>query len=279
MSIALMTLVWRIDIAPTDKLVLLALADAANDEGVTWMALKSRRQDKMDLLMKCSLSQRAIQMSLRRLEAGGLINRCEKPGRGVIYTVFPGGAHDMHPPYDRGAPDAPGGARRAGGGAPDAPKPSIKHQLTLIPSGEAPVEKPSRRKPSKPIPESFPDEPCLTWAREEAAKTDRNLSVVREAERFRNHAQQHDRRCSDWAAAWRNWVDKAIERAPSLGIAFSPTPAPDTSDPWPDRIREWQRSGDWKSGDWGPPPDSPKTEVAARYLTEVRGPSASARGV
>jgi len=268
-----MTLVWGMDIAPTDKMVLLALADAANDEGVTWMALRSKREDKMDLLKKCSLSQRAIQMSIRRLESAGFLGRCEKPGKGVIYTVFPG-MHQMRP--EGGAPDARGGARRASGGAPDAPKPSINPQLTLIHSGEAPGEKPSRRKPSKPIPESFPDKPCLTWAREEAAKTDRNLSVDREAERFRNHAQQHDRRCADWAAAWRNWVDKAIERAPSLGIAFSPTPASDNVDPWPARIREWQRSGDWKSGDWGPPPDSPKTEVPARCLAEVRALSASA---
>lgn len=261
-----MTLVWRMDIAPSDKIVLLALADAANDDGVTWIALKSRRSDKMDLLKKCSLSQRAIQMSLRRLEAGGLIHRCEKPGRGVIYTVFAKGAQDMHPLSEGGAPDAPGGARRAGGGAPDAPKPSLKHQLTLIPSGEAPVEKPSRRKPSKPIPESFPDEPCLTWAREQAAKTDRNLSVDREAERFRNHAQQHDRRCADWAAAWRNWVDKAIERAPSLGIAQ--TPAAQAYDPWPDRARSWIIDDGWNSVDWGPAPNKPGCRMDPRYIRE-----------
>lgn len=129
MSVSLMTLVWRMDIATTDKMVLLALADAANDDGVTWIALRSKRDDKLDLLKKCSLSQRAIQMALRRLEEAGFLNREEKPGRGVIYTVRPEGVHDMRP--SRGAPDAPGGARRAGGGAPDAPKPSTNHQSTV----------------------------------------------------------------------------------------------------------------------------------------------------
>jgi DNA-binding transcriptional ArsR family regulator len=128
MSIALMTVVWRMDIGCTDKMVLLALADAANDEGVTWIALKSRRDDKLDLMKKSSLGQRAVQMALRRLEAAGYLSRVEKPGRGVIYTVTPQGAHEVHPP--RGAPDAPGGAPHARGGAPDAPKPSTNHQLT-----------------------------------------------------------------------------------------------------------------------------------------------------
>jgi hypothetical protein len=35
MSVRLMAAVWRLDLPATDKLVLLALADAANDEGVT----------------------------------------------------------------------------------------------------------------------------------------------------------------------------------------------------------------------------------------------------
>lgn len=89
MSIALMTEVWKLDLAPSDKMVLLALADAANDDGVTWMAVKSRRADKLDLLKKCSLSERAVQGAIKRLCAGGLLARMERPGKGVIYTVTP----------------------------------------------------------------------------------------------------------------------------------------------------------------------------------------------
>jgi uncharacterized protein YdaU (DUF1376 family) len=81
-----------------------------------------------------------------------------------------------------------------------------------------------------------------------------------------------------YPASWLNaarWEDENV--IPFHG-AFVEAPPPDNVDPWPARIREWQRSGDWKSGDWGPPPDSPKTEVAARYLDEVRALGASARG-
>lgn len=90
MSIALMTEVWRLDIATTDKMVLLALADAANDDGVTWIAVASRKQtDRLDLLKKTSLSERAVQGALKRLVGAGLLSRDDRPGRGTIWTVNP----------------------------------------------------------------------------------------------------------------------------------------------------------------------------------------------
>jgi len=38
-----------------------------------------------------------------------------------------------------------------------------------------------------------------------------DAEIVKEAERFRNHARQADRTCSDWGAAWQNWALKALE--------------------------------------------------------------------
>jgi hypothetical protein len=118
------------------------------------------------------------------------------------------------------------------------------------------------------IPDGFPDTAALQIGRDMVLAAGVAVHVRTEGEKFRDYALGRGEawKKADWLATWRNWIRTACERAPSLGIAFSPTPAPDTSDPWPDRIREWQRSGDWKSGDWGPPPDSPKTEVAPRYL-------------
>lgn len=89
MSIALMTAVWKLDLPPSDKMVLLALADAANDDGVTWMAVKSRTEGKSDLLTKCSLSERAVQGAIKRLCEGGQLTRIDRPGKGVIWTVHP----------------------------------------------------------------------------------------------------------------------------------------------------------------------------------------------
>lgn len=84
-----MTAVWRLDMPSTEKLVLLALADSANDDGVCWTAVRAKTPGKLDLLTKCSLSERAIQGAIKRLCASGLLSRVERPGKGVIYTVTP----------------------------------------------------------------------------------------------------------------------------------------------------------------------------------------------
>ncbi|CAB4157493.1 hypothetical protein UFOVP679_26 [uncultured Caudovirales phage] len=118
-----MTAVWCMDMPPTEKMVLLALADAANDDGVTWLAVRSKRAGKSDLITKTSLSERAIQTSIKRLCERGLLHRCEKPGKGVIYSVLPPAAdapqQDMRPAPQARTPAA------------DAPKPSV----TVIGSG------------------------------------------------------------------------------------------------------------------------------------------------
>lgn len=110
-----MTEVWRLDLPPSDKMVLLALADAANDDGVTWMALESKEGVKLDLIKKTSLSRRAIQGALKRLCDAGYLSRVDRPGKGVIWTVK--GCTSCAPQEMRPAADAPGGAA-------DAPKPS-----------------------------------------------------------------------------------------------------------------------------------------------------------
>lgn len=91
MSIRLMTHVWMMDIHSTDKMVLLALADAANDSGVTWIAITSKRSDKADLVKKTSLTDRTVSMAISRLEEAGHLTRIHKPGRGVIYNIRPEG--------------------------------------------------------------------------------------------------------------------------------------------------------------------------------------------
>lgn len=138
MSITLMSEVWRLDLPTTDKMVLLALADAANDDGVTWMALESKEGVKLDLLKKTSLSRRAVQQALSRLCDAGYLARTDRPGKGVIWTVK--GCTSCAPQEMRPAPRAPGGA-------PDAPKPS-----TNLPTSEAIASSvaPRKAKSTKP---------------------------------------------------------------------------------------------------------------------------------
>lgn len=79
--------------------------------------------------------------------------------------------------------------------------------LDLPGSREPKVKKP--RKAKRTIPDDWsPNESHAVRAR--AA----SLDVSREAERFRNHAVQNDRKCVDWDAAFRNWLLNAEERKP-----------------------------------------------------------------
>lgn len=81
MSIKLMTAVWeREDLASTHKLVLLALADWANDEGLCWPSINR-------LAIKTSMAGRSVQRLIRQLEDMGFVRREEAIGKGNRYWI------------------------------------------------------------------------------------------------------------------------------------------------------------------------------------------------
>lgn len=82
MSIRVMSAVWAMDLPAKDKLVLLALADCANDEGIAWPSIAT-------LARKCGCDERTIQRNLRGSELAGIIRREEVPGRGNRYHFNP----------------------------------------------------------------------------------------------------------------------------------------------------------------------------------------------
>lgn len=90
MSIKLMTAVWdREDLSSTQKLVLLALADWANDEGLCWPSINR-------LAVKAALTSRAVQKTIRSLEDAGFIRREEVLGKGNRYWIS-APMNDVHP--------------------------------------------------------------------------------------------------------------------------------------------------------------------------------------
>jgi DNA-binding MarR family transcriptional regulator len=114
-----MSAVWeREDLPATQKLVMLALADWANDEGLCWPSIAR-------IAVKSSLKERAVQMAIRQLEDAGFIKREELTGRGNRYWLsMP--PHEMHPrmkctPPPHEMHPTP---------ALDAPNTSMTHQLT-----------------------------------------------------------------------------------------------------------------------------------------------------
>lgn len=82
MSVRVMSAAWAVELAASEKLVLLALADCANDEGHCWPGLAS-------LCRKTGRCKRSLQESLRMLDRAGHITRTENPGKGMNYIVHP----------------------------------------------------------------------------------------------------------------------------------------------------------------------------------------------
>jgi len=76
-----MTAVWdRQDLSSTQKLVLLSLADWANDEGLCWPSIDR-------LAIKTSMAGRSVQRIIRDLESMGFVRRDEVLGKGNRYWI------------------------------------------------------------------------------------------------------------------------------------------------------------------------------------------------
>ena len=76
-----MTDVWKLTLQAPRKMVLLALADNANDEGTDcWPSVGK-------LVEKCSMSERAVQGHIAALEEDGYIKRHERLGRSNKFTI------------------------------------------------------------------------------------------------------------------------------------------------------------------------------------------------
>lgn len=115
-----MTAVWSINLPDSQKIVLLALADCANDEGLCWPSMAS-------LAKKCSKGERTVQGVIRELVAAGHLTRNEVVGKGCKYLVHPRSdcaPQTSHPRKDRTPPPQP--LRDTPAAA--APKPSKNHQ-------------------------------------------------------------------------------------------------------------------------------------------------------
>lgn len=89
-----MNLVWPLEMSSTDKLVLVALADAARNPddpdrpSQCWPPITGRN-GKLGLVERTCLSDRAVQKAVKSLVSAGHITRVERPGHGVTYHIHP----------------------------------------------------------------------------------------------------------------------------------------------------------------------------------------------
>lgn len=119
MSIAWMTRVWRSP-APkgADRMMMLALADNANDEGFCWPSIRT-------LSRKCAVSERAARRTVHRLRQSGYVAVEQRPGRSTVYHLH---AARLTPVVD----DTPDADDR--GVADDSPTPVADDSPPLSPT-------------------------------------------------------------------------------------------------------------------------------------------------
>ncbi len=226
MSIALMSAAFVAPINATQKLVLLALCDCANDQGECYPSVQK-------LLEKTSLKERAVQAAMAALEAAGYMRREFRNGRSTVYWMTPKPPHDVHHRTTcTPAPHAPTHA-------PHAPHPP--HHVHPTPAPHAPITvtessiEPSlnRKRVSPPTPPpDFNGENadvlnghsvvCIAaawelpeaWGNDAEALGWKPAEVLREAERFRQYwvvgrGQGKRRTVKGWRQSWSNWLSKA----------------------------------------------------------------------
>lgn len=116
-----MSRVWELDLPSTAKVVLLCLADHANDEG-------AHVYPSVGLTAaKCSLSERAVQNALRDLREDGILVEVRKGGgrgRTTEYRIDLNGVADAPFFVERVNEQIEKGERRSPKGEPAAPEPS-----------------------------------------------------------------------------------------------------------------------------------------------------------
>lgn len=77
-----MTVAFKAKVTSTQKLVLLALCDCANDQGECYPSVTLLEE-------KCSLSDRAVQKAISELEQDGYLSREIRTGRSTLFTMTP----------------------------------------------------------------------------------------------------------------------------------------------------------------------------------------------
>lgn len=207
MSVRVMTAVWEIDLPDSEKLVLLALADCANDEGFCWPSMAT-------LARKCSKSDRTVQTAIKALCAAGHLSRNEVVGKGCNYTV--------HPRKDKATPEAASAPKKLRGETASPPKP-------VRATPEAASDKPSKNhhtpsegKPSSGVKRALrlPDdfvmpEDWIDWAMHHRKWSRQDACEERDAFIDFWHAKAgKDAAKLDWAGTWRNWARNS-RRQPS----------------------------------------------------------------
>lgn len=217
---------WRVPCAPTAKLVLVALADRANEAGECFPSSR-------DIIERTGLAERTIRLALRELEAMGALRSEFRAGRSTIYVVSMTAQRGAS---DAGGQEMPGGTTCRGGGhvmpgrgASDAGEggttcPHNPHITLIEPSSNPQRDATTLGEPLTLTPEPKAKREAtghrlpVDWhpsADMEGFAVGLGLNADAVAAQFRDYwhaAPGAKGRKADWAATWRNWCRREAER-------------------------------------------------------------------
>jgi DNA-binding MarR family transcriptional regulator len=207
MSIRLMAKIFDGELPPTKRLIMLSLADHANDEGLCYPSISR-------LCQRTGLKERAVQKNIKELIAEGYIHRDMNKGKSGsnLYVLTPAPnapPHEMHParyaPHPR--------TKCTPTPAPDAPEPSGNHQE---PSGidnagaNAAENPPDPPKPKKArLPEDWtPSDDDIEYALSQKLTHDEIEEIANDFHAYWTDRTDAGGRKSErgWKQTWRNRV-------------------------------------------------------------------------
>lgn len=214
MSVGAITAAFALQgVSPSEKLVLLALANYADENGRSYPSQRRLAADT-------GLTDRTIRKVLTDLEGRGLLGRMERlrsdgSRSSDIITLC------LDAPISGGAEIISGGVRKPlPGGAETASalttfEPSSNPEGTDVPSHKA--RKATRRCPADWSP-SVADLAAVATEGFSPGEIDRELAKIRDHHFRTAH--------SDWSAVFRNWIRGAAERRPRLKVHTNDRPSP-----------------------------------------------------
>ncbi len=256
MSVHISSLVWK-DKGTTGntRMLLLALADMANDEGICWPSVSTLRS-RLNLG-----TDRAIQQILSNLESNGYIVKQQRSGHSNVYKINPTPEQSFTPectftpeqpftpplnvrsPHPRTAihptPEQPftQNRNRTVNEPPLEPLVFVAQGAPTANDAPLPAENPQTQRASKGtrIPQDFTPSPeMLEWAKQNRPGVDLLDETDKFCDYWRSSAGSRAVKM-DWQLTWKTWIRNATgspQQRPSL-YAPKPTMA--------DKIKDLER--------------------------------------
>lgn len=203
MSIRFITAAWALEVSSTQKLVLVCLADHADDAGGCWPSIQR-------ICTRTGLGKTAVIEAIGVLEQAGYVNANRSNGRHTTYQLLLQVASKPVRQADRYASRT--GSRRGMAPVREAIEPDRQavepgrqaDTNRQEPSLNRPKEQAEKKRKGFPLPMDWqPTEEDVAFAREH------NVDPQVEAAKFRDYWHAipgaKGRKC-DWSATWRNWV-------------------------------------------------------------------------